>query len=59
LAVLSVRQALAAVAELQEAGLQLVCWQLSVREHEARPASSGRSPTTCSRVAASTRSTVR
>jgi hypothetical protein len=33
LAVLSVRQALAAVAELQEASLQLVCWQLSVREH--------------------------
>jgi DNA-binding transcriptional regulator PaaX len=36
--VLSVRQILEAVAELQEASLQLVCWELNVEEGEARPA---------------------
>jgi hypothetical protein len=36
--VLSVRQVLEAVAELQEASLQLVCWELNVQEFEARPA---------------------
>jgi hypothetical protein len=36
--VLSVRQVLEAVAELGEASLQLVCWELSVHEREARPA---------------------
>jgi hypothetical protein len=36
--VLSVRQVLQAVAELGEASLQLVCWELSVHEREARPA---------------------
>ena len=36
--VLSVRQVLEAVAELREASLQLVCWELSVKEEEARPA---------------------
>ena len=35
---LSVRQVLEAVAELQEASLQLVCWELNVQEDEARPA---------------------
>jgi hypothetical protein len=35
---LSVRQVLEAVAELQEASLQLVCWELNVQEGEARPA---------------------
>ena len=36
--VLSVRQVLEAVAELQEASLELVCWELNVHEDEARPA---------------------
>jgi hypothetical protein len=36
--VLSVRQVLEAVAELGEASLQLVCWELNVQEFEARPA---------------------
>jgi hypothetical protein len=36
--VLSVRQVLEAVAELGEASLQLVCWELSVHEREARSA---------------------
>jgi hypothetical protein len=36
--VLSVRQVLEAVADLGEASLQLVCWELSVHEREARPA---------------------
>jgi hypothetical protein len=36
--VLSVRQVLEAVAELGEASLQLVCWEVSVHEREARPA---------------------
>jgi hypothetical protein len=35
---LSVRQVLEAVAELREASLQLVCWELNVQEGEARPA---------------------
>jgi hypothetical protein len=36
--VLSVAQVLDAVAELREASLQLVCWELNVEEGEARPA---------------------
>jgi len=36
--VLSVRQVLEAVAELEEASLELVCWELNVHEDEARPA---------------------
>jgi hypothetical protein len=36
--VLSVRQVLEAVAELQEASLELVCWELNVHEDEAHPA---------------------
>jgi hypothetical protein len=36
---LSVRQVLEAVAELAEASLQLVCWELNVQEGEASPAS--------------------
>jgi sugar phosphate isomerase/epimerase len=36
--VLSVREVLDAVAELGEASLQLVCWELNVQEFEARPA---------------------
>jgi hypothetical protein len=35
---LSVRQVLEAVAHLEEASLQLVCWELNVQEGEARPA---------------------
>jgi len=36
--VLSVRQVLEAVAELEEASLELVCWELNVHVDEARPA---------------------
>jgi hypothetical protein len=36
--VLSVRQVLEVVAELQEASLELVCWELKVPVDEARPA---------------------
>jgi hypothetical protein len=36
--VLSVRQILEAVAELEEASLGLVCWELNVHLDEARPA---------------------
>ena len=35
---LSVRQVLEVVAELQEASLELVCWELNVPVDEARPA---------------------
>jgi hypothetical protein len=36
--VLSIREVLEAVAELGEASLQLVGWELNVQEFEARPA---------------------
>jgi hypothetical protein len=36
--VLSVREVLEAVAELEEASLELVCWELNVHDDEARPA---------------------
>jgi hypothetical protein len=36
--VLSVQQVLEAVAELEEASLELVCWELDVHVDEARPA---------------------
>ena len=36
--VLSVQQVLEAVAELEEASLELVCWEFNVHVDEARPA---------------------